>query len=442
MNTRISCLIVAFLGTISQLFAQSPDFSRLDLFMDSLEVHDRFMGNVRLSYKGKEVYSRALGYQDMEADKKMSDGLLFRIGSISKIFTSVLTMQAVEKGDLRLDQHLADFYPEIPNSRSITISNLLQHRSGIHNFTNDELYMTYYTQPKAESEMVEIIKNGGSDFTPDSEAAYSNSNFVLLTFILEKVYDMSYGELIAKLIAKPLGLKNTYVGKTGESPKGEVKSYRYSGQWIEEGVTDMSIPVGAGAIVSNTQDLSRFIEGLFSGKLIGATSLAKMTTIKDNFGMGMLVYPYYDKKMYGHSGGIDGFRSMLAFLPEEEITLSILSNGLNYNDNDISLALLNTFYGKSVTLPRIRQILIDEEVLALYVGEYSSEQIPLRITFETESGKLIAKATGQPETVLEPSGQHTFEFPQAGAVFRFDPEKSEFTLEQGGGSFLFKRNTQ
>ncbi|HCX76375.1 MAG TPA: peptidase, partial [Algoriphagus sp.] len=90
-----------------------------------------------------------------------------------------------------------------PNADKITVDMLLNHRSGIHNFTDDENYLGYSTEPKSEEEMIAIIQKGGSDFEPNSKASYSNSNYILLTFILEKTYESSYGELLAKKVSQP-----------------------------------------------------------------------------------------------------------------------------------------------------------------------------------------------------------------------------------------------
>ena len=187
---------------------------------------------------------------------------------------------------------------------------MLSHRSGIHNFTNDADYLTYNTQPKTEKEMLEIIEKGGSDFEPDSKAEYSNSNFVLLTYILEKTYSKSFADLLQEYIVKPIGLTDTYVyGKT--NPKNnESKSYNFLGSWKLQPETDATIPLGAGAIISTPIDLTKFADALFGGELLTSESLEIMKTIKDGYGIGLFRIPFYNSMGYGHTGGIDGFSSI------------------------------------------------------------------------------------------------------------------------------------
>lgn len=435
MQQRIIYSLLLYLISAATLIAQ--DFNKLDQYFDSLEVHNKFMGNVLLKGNGEVLYARSLGFKDIEEGVKLEEDTQFRVGSITKMFTTVLVLQAVEEGKLKLDQKLSEFIPEIENSDQITISMLLQHRSGIHNFTNDDLYDTYFTSPQTREQLIEIIKEGGSDFEPDTKGEYSNSNFVLLTFILEGVYDESYRELVKERITKPLRLEHTLVGQGKGS--NEASSYSFENGWQKEQVTDMSIPLGAGAIVSTTEDLGNFIEGLFSGKLISDESLGLMKEIKDGYGRGMFQFPYYEKKAYGHNGGIDGFSSMLGYLPSDDVTICILSNGSNYNNNTIILAILDTQFGREVKIPSFQTATLTEEELDQYLGEYASDQIPLKMTFSKEGNTLIAKATGQPETPLEARGNHVFEFVQAGATMIFDPEKGEMTLKQGGATILFKR---
>jgi D-alanyl-D-alanine carboxypeptidase len=418
-------LIVCGLG-LNRVCAQERDFSRLDQFLDSLESHDKFMGTLRISSEDGVAYERGVGFVDVDSKSKATADTRYRIGSITKMFTAAMVMKAIDSGKLSLGQMLADFYPQIPNSEQITISQLLQHRSGIHNFTNDSIYQTYYKKPITEEKLVEIISEGGSDFAPDSKGDYSNSNFVLLTFILEKVYGKPYSKLLEEHITGPLNLKSTYVFSSIDLENNEAYSYNYEDGWVKDGETDPSIPLGAGSIVSTTADLDTFVRALFSGKLISEQSLRSMMETKEGFGRGLFSFPYYEKKSYGHTGGIDGFRSFLAYFPPEKLTVAVLSNGMNYDNNEILLATLDTYFGKEITIPEFRTIVLRPEELGRYAGSYSSEQIPLKFTIAIKGKQLSAQATGQPEIILEATDAHTFEFRPVRAVFVFDVDKGEF----------------
>ena len=419
--------------------AQQTDFSKADQLLDSLEVHNKFMGTVLLTENGQIRFARSRGYADQENGIKNIVETQYRIGSISKMFTSVLIFKSIEDKELNLEQALSDFYPMIPNAEKIQIAHLLQHRSGIHNFTDSKNYLEYNTEAKSEAEMLQIILEGGSDFEPDSKAAYSNSNYVLLSYILEKIHKKPYGEILQTEIVRPLKLKNTQVFGVISPQAAEARSYGYNDGWVVEKETHPSIPMGAGAISSTGEDLAQFAKGLFDGKLVSQKNLDQMMEIKDGYGFGLFSFPYYEKKAYGHTGGIDGFRSILGYFPEEKVAIVILSNGLNWNNNDIILAVLNEYFGKEVTIPSFQSFSVAEAEIDQYLGDYVSEQIPISFTFVKEGNTLIAKPTGQPDTKLEATAKHQFEFPAVGAVFIFDPENGELTLKQGGGSFLYKK---
>lgn len=439
MKTTLVSILFLFSTALTSVFAQNQDFTKFNQFLDSLEARDKFMGVVLLSVEGKPVFERALGFADFEGKIKATPETHYRIGSISKMFTTVLVLKAEEAGKLSLDQKLADFFPQIPHAEKITLSMLLQHRSGIHNFTNNADYLSYNTKAISEADLVKIIVNGGSDFEPDSKGDYSNSNFVLLSYILENVNEKPFSKILEEQIIKPLSLESTSIFMGSDPTKGESFSYNYNGKWIKDVETDPSIPLGAGAIASDLKDLNTFIYALFSGKLISDESLEKMMETKEGFGRGMFSFPYYERKSYGHTGGIDGFRSFLGYFPEEKVTVAVLSNGLNYNNNDILLALMDSYFGKDFEIPSFQTVALSEEDLDTYLGEYASDQIPLKLVFERAGNKLIAKPTGQPATELEATAIHTFEFKPVNAVFIFNPEKGEVTLKQGGQSFLFKK---
>lgn len=284
-----------------------------------------------------------------------------------------------------------------------------------------------------------MMLEGGSVFEPDTKADYSNSNYILLTFILEKIYKRPYEDLLRSQILNPLGMKETYVFGPIEVGKGEAKSYLYNGNWQEDLEAHPSIPLGAGALTSTVSDLSKFASGLFEEKLISTGSLAQMMEMKDGFGRGMFMIPFYERKSFGHTGGIDGFRAFLGYFPEEKVTLAVLSNGMNYNNNDILIAALSAQFEKEWKLPDLTEIVISEELMQKYIGTYSSSQIPLLLTVEDKGGKVAIQLTGQPQAVLEAKDEFTFELKAAGAVFTFDPDQNQVTLKQGPANIVFKK---
>jgi len=429
-----------FIGLLCQIgFAQSFDKTKLDKYFDELETHNKFMGSVAVSQNGQIIYSKSIGFADVEKNLKADELTKYRIGSISKTFTAVLVLKAVEENKLSLNETIDSYFPGIKNSDKITIKQLLNHRSGIHNFTDDEAYLTYNTQPKTEKEMVEIITLVGSDFDPDTKFSYSNSNYVLLSYILEKSFKESYAQLLQKYIAKPLNLKNTYLGRKINTDNKEAKSYSNMGSWVTEPETDTSIPLGAGGIVSTPTDLAKFNDALFQGKILKNESLELMKTINDGYGLGLFTLPFYDKTGYGHTGGIDGFSSIFTYFYDGKISYVLISNGTNVKINDISIAVLSAVYNKPYELPVLSTYKVTAQDLDKYLGMYASKQIPLKIEITKEDTTLIAQATGQSSFPLEATEKDKFKFDLAGIVLEFNPVEKTVILKQGGGQFTFTK---
>jgi CubicO group peptidase (beta-lactamase class C family) len=421
-------------------FGQSNfDTTKLHNYFNTLEQNNKFMGSVAVSKNGEIIFSRSIGFADVENNIKATENSKYRIGSISKTFTTVLILKAVEQKKLDLNQPIVKWFPKIKNAKKITVKHLLSHRSGIHNFTDNQDYLTWNTQPKSEQEMIEIIAKGGSDFKPNSKAAYSNSNFVLLTYILEKVSTKSYSDLLKEFIVKPVGLANTYVfGKINPS-NNECKSYSFTGSWKTETETDYTVPLGAGAITSTPSDLTLFADALFNGKLLTNESLQIMKTIKEGYGIGLFQIPFYESIGYGHTGGIDGFSSIFAHFEDSKISYALISNGTNINNNDISVAVLSAVYGKPYEIPVFTTYTLTSEDLDKYLGVYASNEISLKITITKDGNTLLAQATGQPAFPLEATDKDKFKYDQAGIKLTFNPSVNNMILFQGGGEITFTK---
>lgn len=418
-------------------FAQKFDKEKLDLYFQTLENNNKFMGSVALSENGKIIYTKSIGFSDVESKTKPNQTTKYRIGSISKSFTSALVFKAVDENKLSLDTKISKYFPNIKNADKISISNLLNHRSGIHSFTDNENYLSWNTKKKSEEELLKIIEDGGSDFEPNSKADYSNSNYVLLSFILEKVYQKTYSEILNEKIIKPIGLKNTYVGGKINLENNEAHSYIFENNWIKETETDLSIPLGAGAIVSTPSDLLQFADALFNGKIISEKSLKLMETIKDDYGSGLFQMPFGTKKAFGHTGGIDGFSSNYGYFPEEKVAFALISNGSNYTNNNIAIAVLSAVFNQPYEIPAFKTFELPSADLDQYLGIYSSKDIPLKITVAKNDTTLMAQATGQSAFPLDASDKNIFKFDQAGIILEFIPANKTMILKQGGKNYNF-----
>jgi CubicO group peptidase (beta-lactamase class C family) len=357
------------------------------------------------------------------------------------MFTASIVFNLIEEGKLSLDTKLDKYFPQIPNAKNITIGNMLGHRSGIFNITNDSTYLSWCINPITQKEMVERIAKFPSEFEANSKTEYSNSNYILLTYIIEKISKKPFADVLSKRIIKKINLKNTYFGGKINTANNEAYSFNFIGDaWKKfETETDMSVPLGAGAIYSTPTDLTIFIESLFAGKIVSEKSLEQIQTIVDGLGMGMTRMPFYKKYTYGHTGGIDGFNSVVGYFKDDSLSFSCCNNGMNYDFNNVLIGVLSCCYNKPYKLPNFSPINTSDIDFIKLIGTYSSENFPLKITIATDGKSLTAQATGQSSFPLEYKGSNTFTFETAGIELKFNAEKQQMVLTQGGRSFTLTK---
>jgi D-alanyl-D-alanine carboxypeptidase len=436
MIKEVFSLALIALGLNTNLQAQTINKARLDSLLNVLASNNKSMGSLAISRDGKIIYQKSIGNAaiDSPATIPASAATKYRIGSISKMFTGVMVMQLIEEGEISLETTLDRFYPQVPNASKITIGMMLSHHSGLHNFTNDPTYLTYMLAPQTHEQMLVKIAAMKSDFEPGSKGQYSNTNFVLLSYIIEKITKRTYAEAVNKRIIFKIGLKDTYFGVKTNTANNEALSYSYNGKWKKFWETDMSIPAGAGAMVSTPTDLDRFIEALFQRKLVKPASLEMMKTMKDKYGFAMFLSDFKGRASYGHGGAIDAYLSELAYFPAERLAVSYISNGGSYSPEKVMQGVFSIYFDEPYTIPKFIEVSGSNK----YLGVYASKQMPLKITIAKEGSALTAQATGQPSFQLDATTTaNKFEFNVAGIVMEFRPEKGEFTLKQGGGEYIF-----
>lgn len=429
------------------LLAQGFDQGKLDQYLNSLETHDKAMMSVAILKDGQTVYEKSIGYASTEEQQKPDSETQYRIGSITKVFTSVMLLQLVEEGKLSLETKLSKFYPDVVNAEFITITHLLRHQSGIHNFTNDASFLATMTDHRSKADMIRLIEGLKSNFEPGTSYEYSNSGFVLLGFIIEDITGDSYANQLKKRVTEPLELKRTAYGGPIQLEQNQAKSYQFRfGGWASATVTDMSIPHGAGAIISTPGEVAKFLTALFEGKLISQSSLDQMKEIDKGYGLGLMRMPFYNFTGYGHNGGIDGFVSNSAYFKSEGLAIAVCANGLNMVMNDALLAILSIYFGRPFDLPDFEAtpVELNTKLLPKYEGTFASAGLPLKITIKVSNGQLTAQATGQPAFPLTAYSATEFRYDLAGIVLKFgeDGKKvdySTFQLKQGGGNFQFVR---
>lgn len=431
-NLILFFILLSSLSVKAQLFNNE----KLDSLLSYLDEKSQLMGSVAIYQDGRKVYTHSMGYKDVELRSKPDSYTMYRMGSISKTFTATIILQLMEEGKLDLKTNLNKFYPEIPNSSKITMKDLLNHQSGLFNFTDSPSYLEWSKNPLSKEELLEIFKKQENSFGAGEKHGYSNTNYVLLTFIAEDIEQKSFEKIMEQRIIKPLDLKRTDFGKNIKSKNNEAFSYYGLKKWELASETDWSVPLGAGSIFSSASNLSKFMDALFEEKLIDKNSLELMTTTEEGFGLGIFELPYRDKKVFGHTGGIDGFQSIAVYFPNEKTAFSLLLNGTKRDINEVLLGIMDIYFGYPYQIPVLEKV----ENAERFTGIYSSPNFPLAIEIFLKNEFLYGKATGQSAFMLERISENSFGFPAANLQIDFKPEENSLLLTQHGQSHELKKN--
>jgi len=357
-----------------------------------------FMGTVLVARGSSVVLSKGYGSANLEWNIPNTPATKFRLGSITKQFTAASILLLEERGKLTLDDPIRKHVPDAPASwDEITIFNLLTHSSGIPNFTSLPEYAELKLHDTPVAKAIAIVRDKPLDFVPGEKMSYSNSGYLLLGYVIERVTGGSYEQFVTDNIFTPLGMKDSgYDSNTAIVPRRAAGYTPSAAGPVNAGYVHMSIPHAAGALYSTTEDLLRWEQGLFGGKVISAASLAKMTTpFKGDYALGVSVQTTNGRKAIQHGGGIEGFNTFLAYYPDSRVTLAVLANINGQAPNQIATKLAEIAHGGTVQLTSERkEIKLPVETLSKYVGTY--EIAPgVNMLMRLAGDHLTTQLTGQ-----------------------------------------------
>ena len=429
-------ILLLFVFAFSTSLIAQNRFHKIDSLLNYLNKNEKFMGSISIREGDKVAFSKGYGFADVNQKIKADNTTKYKIGSITKTFTAVLIMQLIEENKLRLDTKISKYYPKLENADKISIEDLLHHRSGIKDYINqDSLTQGELDTADLKQTILNKIVNYKSIAEPNTKFEYSNSNYYLLGNIIETITKKPFAENLENRIVNKIGLKNTYYpSEQVNISNKESYSYLFDGtKWEKFPEWKNDVAYAAGAIISTPNDLTSFYYELFEGKLVKKKSLESMKLLKDNYGKALMQMPFGERKFYGHTGGIESFRSVIGYYPTEKVGISLIVNGDNFNANDIMIGVLSMYYKMPFPFPSFETI--NPETIKKYSGTYSSKEIPLKITIFEKNGELLAQATGQSSFPLTQKNENTFIFQAARIELEFSDKT--FILHQGGQKFTF-----
>lgn len=441
MVLKLNCFLCAALFLLPARLAEAAESTadlaaRIDPLFSNVVQNHWPGGEVLVARDGRIIFEKGYGFAQVASRTPFTDHTRFRIGSLTKQFTSAAIFKLAENGKLGIDDPLAKFIPGWPRGNEVTLRNLLTHTSGIHNFTAKPGFYDHVTEPISMAALIASFENDPYDFNPGEKYSYSNSGYVLLGCIIEKVSGESYGEYLQKTFFRPLGMKNTGVYRAGMPSLDEAFGYSYTNGTMVRAVNwDMSEVSTAGELYSTAHDLFLWNEAIFNHRVLSEASLKTAFTI----GVLKLDDPTHPEDVgyacgwtrdwlegareISHGGELWGFGSYLLRLPDYHLTVVVLLNCApqppGIQQWVLAREIARRVLGSELPNDGTQKVYkITPADVALAVGRYDLGGGAI-LTVTTETNHVFAQITGRPRFEMFPKSDRSFFVPGGNAEATF-----------------------
>ncbi len=445
MKKSISLFLCCFFGGYIA-FAQVSPGDRLTKSIDSL-VSPQFEGNqpgisILIAKKGRIVYQKAFGSANLELNTPMRPDMVFRIGSVTKQFTAIAILQLVEQGKISLQDSVQKYIKDFSSKGAvITIENLLTHTSGIVDYTSKDDPDPYIERRDFTPEfLIHYFKDDPLHFKPGSKYEYSNSNYVLLGYIVQLVSGEDYHQYMTDHVIDAAGLTHTlYAMENMVVPNRATGYTKYSGLFENADYQTLSLGFACGDLLSTAEDLFKWNCALLAGKLVKKETLQKAFSpfkLSDgsfsNYGYGWFIDTAYGSPCIHHEGQTSGFIALEKYFPAADTYAAILTNvktaddKTNFSDNRFRLfdEIGQLASGKEL----VKEVRLDDKTLNSYIGAYqwdspSAKPGKSKLFIRLEDGKLYG-------TLSNGTGKNMYLAPQSATLFVLpDVKRIDTTIE-------------
>ena len=405
-------LLLIFLVIISAPAFTQTTAEKLDQYFTAAQKAEDFSGSVLIIQKGNTLLDKAYGFKDADAKSLNDRNTIYQIGSLTKQFTAIVILKLAEQNKLALTDKLSKYFPGYTNGDKITLEHLLTHTSGIYNYTDDTAFRVKdWYLPSNREKMMALFKDKPLDFEPGTKYNYSNSGYLLLGYIIEKVTGKKYENIVRDFIFKPLHMEHSGFDFINLKSSDKATGYYYISENSNSKakLVDSSVSFSAGAIYSTTADLHKWNEALLTAKIVSAESLENAFKPRlSKYGFGFIIDSIQGQRLISHNGGVDGFLSHNTIIPAEGIQVIILSNNMSSKITNVTAAVFSILYNMPYKIPEVvKEVKVDTAVLKEYVGEYQLAPT-FTITISVEGEQLKAKATGQSTFDIFPRTESSF----------------------------------
>jgi CubicO group peptidase (beta-lactamase class C family) len=395
-------------GCAAQAAAAKADVaSTADQYLTAWADQGRFAGTVLIAKGDKVLLRKSYGMANYELGVPNSPEKVYRIGSITKMFTAFGILQLEEKGKLSVNDPVVKYVPEIPVAWSaITIHQLLCHKSGIPDFVKSAAYDNLADPNRVEKALKEYADKPLVN-APGAAFRYSNSGYALLGRVIEKVSGKTYEDYITENILKPAGMTHTAMDHSPALVQNRASGYRWDGEVVVNAPPSGNDFSPAGGLISTVDDMYRFDRALKAGTLFskaitdkawsayGQWSAPAPFPYQADYGYGSMMGVNFGHKYVGHGGWVNGFVSDFSRYPDDDMVVIVLWNFETANTmvvpHDLAAILFGAPYEKPLARPIVHP---PDATLARYVGEYLVG--PMKVEITLHDNRLYTLSPGQP----------------------------------------------
>jgi CubicO group peptidase (beta-lactamase class C family) len=417
--------------------------------------------SVAIERNGQILYEHGYGEAQVEYHIPIRANTIFHVASVSKQFTAFSIAMLASEGRLSLDDDVRKYIPELPDlGATVTLRHLLHHVSGWRDQWNLLALAGWRLDDVITKDQILrlLVRQRELNFQPGAEHLYSNTGFTLLAEVVARVTGESFPDWTREHLFQPLGMTRTHFhADHQEIVPDRAYSYENGPHGLQKSVLSYA-NVGATSLFTTAEDLARWMHNLQTGTVGGPDVLAMMheryvlnggDTIP--YALGLVHGTFRGLHTVGHSGGDAGFRSEAIRFPDQNLSVTVLSNLGSVNPGQLANQVAEIYLEREMTAAEAAAPpaataaagTVSRELLDAYAGEYDLIGTPLRITFTRDGDRLVAQATGQSQFPLTPESDSVFVFSQATIriVFRREPsgEVNRFTLAQGGSTLPGQR---
>jgi len=399
------------------------------------------------------VVMKGYGYADIENDIPATAQTVFRIGSVTKQFTSAAIMRLVEQGKVSLDDDVTKYVPNAPvQGQKVLVRHLLNHTSGIPSYTDvGPAFGRRMRLDLSPDSLLAIVRTDSLQFEPGSHFYYNNTGYYLLGMIIEKVTGRKYGEYLNETFFTPHGLSSTMYCSVSPIIKRRAQGYERSPNGlVNASYISMELPYAAGSLCSTVGDLVAWTRLLHSGKIVSAPSFQAMTTPVKlpvprpmSYGFGLVSDTLGSHRRIQHGGGINGFISSLAHYPNDSLTIVVLANTAPAPSDQLADDIARIVFGMPARTAPARPVdlPIAADESARLAGNYrlywpDGGRRPTRIY--VENNQLMIQIEGQPALkMLKQAEPNTFALSNQPGRVRFDIVNGKvvgFVVDRGARS--------